>query len=229
MFVNTQNLWYYKRRKRRETMKKKNINVSDFSFEGELLSLAEAMQYAFRDEVAESEYAKQNKRYWIGQVLSRTKESVYAEIKNAKNEHAKELENSPLLLALMDMYIAVAETEDTNKLKDIYTAYQNLQKDCKFEDNKQAYFDAGCVLSTGFEDEKGIYVMYPIHLYGAYNQHGGGSDDHRGGYLYPLHKLNVEEVKELYETKPELFERSASLESTCLEIIKSQPTGPSGN
>lgn len=182
------------------------IHIDDLSFRRDLFQLAEAMQYAFNSE-PKSDYDKQNKRYWVGQVLSSSKPDVAKEINAIKTKYADELAKSPLLLGLLDMYVAASETDDREKFKDIYLAYQNLQKDVPFETNKQAYVEAGCGVTAGLfgEDEDKLFVMYPIHLFSSYSEKGGRSDDHRGGYLYPVHQLTLEEAQELYEINPNMF------------------------
>ncbi len=182
------------------------IHIDDLSFRRDLFQLAEAMQYAFNKE-PKSDYDKQNKKYWYGQIISYSKSDVAREINAIKTKYADDLAKSPLLLGLLDMYVAASETEDKEKLKEIYLAYQNLQKDVPFETNKQAYVEAGCGVTSGLfgENEDKLFVMYPIHLFTSYSQKGGSDDDHRGGYLYPVHQLTVEEATELHAINPNMF------------------------
>ena len=86
-------------------------------------------------------------------------------------------------------------------------AYQNLQKDVPFDTNKQAYVEAGCGVTSGIfgENEDKLFVLYPIHLFSSYEEKGGRSDDHRGGYLYPVHQLTLEEANELRSINPNMF------------------------
>lgn len=181
-----------------------SINFRDLPYRTELLKLTEAMQYAFHGE-ATSDYDIKNKRYWLGQVIAQSNIDVARKIKETKASHADELSSSPVLLALLDLYVAACETSDTERLKNLYLAYQNLQRDCNFENNKKAYIDAGCMLMQDFDNKNEINLSYPMHLYAAYEANGGRDDDHRGGYFFPVHKLNVNELDELYKTNPEIF------------------------
>ena len=183
------------------------ITVNDLPYKTYLFKLAEAMQYAFHGE-AKSDYEIQNKRYWLGEVYKNSKLEVAKQIEETKKEHAEQLANSPLLCGLLDMYVAATKANSLDAHKAVYTAYQSLQKDCDFENHKDAYADAGCILTTGYFSERDdeVFLTYPIHLYGAYTQHEGGSDDHRGYYLFPVHKLSSKELQELHETSPRLFE-----------------------
>ena len=188
----------------------KRLNIQDLSYRVELLKLAEAMQYAFHGE-ATSDYAIQNKRYWLSEVYKNSKLDVVRQIEETQKEYAEQLEASPLLRGLLDMYVAATKAETPEELKAVYTAYQDLQKDISFEENKEAYVDAGCILTTGYLSEKDdeVFFTYPIHLYSSYAVKGGGSDDHRGSYLFPVQKISAEELKELHDTNPVLFEESS--------------------
>ncbi|MBR1984381.1 MAG: hypothetical protein IKA31_01440 [Clostridia bacterium] len=74
------------------------IHIDDLSFRRDLFQLAEAMQYAFNSE-PKSDYDKQNKRYWVGQVLSSSKPDVAKEINAIKTKYADELANLHFYLA----------------------------------------------------------------------------------------------------------------------------------
>ena len=201
------------------------ISIHDLSYQKDLLKLAEAMQYAFHGE-ATSDYGIQNKRYWLGQVYENSKLDVVKQINETKAEHAEELANSPLLRGLLDMYVAATEASTPEELKAVYEAYQKLQMDCEFESHKDAYVDAGCILTTGYLSERDdeIFFTYPIHLFGSYQVKGGGSDDHRGFCLFPLHKLGAEELKELHETNPDLFaESSPKVRAAYEALVNKQP------
>lgn len=186
------------------------LNLNDLPYKKEIYKLAEAMQYAYGSE-PRSDYDIQNKRYWLGEVYKNSKLEVAKQIKETQKEHAEELASSPLLRGLLDMYVAATEADSPEALKAVYTAYQALQKDVSFEDNKEAYVDAGCILTTGYLSERDdeVFLTYPIYLYGAYTQYGGESDDHRAGYLFPVHKLSPEELKELHDKCPEVFADSS--------------------
>lgn len=181
------------------------ININDLKYKKDLFKLAEAMQYAFHGE-ATSEYSIQNKRYWLGQVYANSRLDVVNQIKKTKEEHAEALAESPLLNGLLDMYVAATSVSSPEELKAVYEAYQSLQKDCTFEDNKQAYVDAGCTVGLSYDDPSKLTLKYPIFLYGAYELNGGADDDHRGGYLYPVHILSEKDIEELRGMAPELFE-----------------------
>ena len=189
---------------------KKRITVNDLPYRAELLELSVAMQYAFHGE-PQSDYEVQNKRYWLGEVYKHSKLEVVKEIEKTKKEYAEQLANSPLLCGILDMYVAATKANSPEELKAVYTAYQNLQKDVPFETNKDAYVDAGCILTTGYLSERDdeVFFTYPSHLYSAYEVKGGGSDDHRGYCLFPVHKLTAEELQELHDTNPVLFEKSS--------------------
>lgn len=201
------------------------ININDLSYKKELLKLAEAMQYAFYGE-ATSEYEIQNKRYWLGQVYECSKLEVVAQINKTKEEHAEALANSPVLRGLLDMYVAATNASNPQELEAVYQAYQTLQKDCDFENHKDAYVDAGCVLTTGYLSERDdeVFFTYPIHLFGAYQEKEGSSDDHRGYLLFPVQKLSAEELKELHDSNPELFaDSSPAVRAAYDALTGSQP------
>lgn len=186
------------------------LNINDLPYRREIFKLAEAMQYAYNSEPT-SDYDIQNKRYWLGEVYKNSKLEVAKQIKETQKEHAEELASSPLLRGLLDMYVAATEAGSPEELKAVYTAYQALQKDIPFEDNKEAYVDAGCILTTGYLSERDdeVFLTYPIFLHGAYTQYGGRDDDNRGGYLFPVHKLSPEELKDLHDKCPDLFAESS--------------------
>ena len=173
------------------------INFYNLPYQKELIELAEAMQYAFRKD--------QKNDDWFKRVLKRSKSTIAEQIKETKAAHADELASSPILLGLLDMYLDACTTKGPKKLKDIYLKYQNLQKNYPFETNNQAYFDAGCILQPGPYDENTICVMYPIHLYAAYAANGGVDDDHRFGFLFPVHELNDDELVKLHDINSDLF------------------------
>ena len=203
----------------------KRISVNDLPYRADLLKLAEAMQYAFHGE-AKSDYAIQNKRYWLGEVYKNSKLDVAKQIEETQKEYEEQLANSPLLRGFLDMYVAATKANSPEELQAVYTAYQNLQKDVAFETNKDAYVDAGCILTTGYLSERDdeIFFTYPIHLYSSYTVKGGGSDDHRGYCLFPVHKLTAEELKELHESNPELFaESSPKVRAAYDALTGSQP------
>ncbi len=207
-------------------MENRNLNFYDLSFWQEITRLGEAMQYAFGGDATDnSDYAKENRKYWFEKVLSLTSKSVCAQIQKFKEENAEALENSPILNALLDTYLKVSETKEPEKLRDIYVAFQNLQKDYKFDEHKAEYFDAGCSLAIPFSEGKTVIVTYPISLFGAYTEKGGSCDDHRGGFLFPVHKLTTEELKEIHELRPELFANNPKVQAAYEEAI-SQPGGP---
>ena len=118
-------------------MDKTNLYYYDLPFWEDLTRLGEAMQYAFHGE-ATSEYDIKNKKYWTDKAAGITKPSVCEAIRKFKEESAEALADSPILRGLLDTYLAVAETKDPEKLKAIYTAFQNLQHDLPFETNKGA-------------------------------------------------------------------------------------------
>jgi len=201
----------------------KNINVNDFYFRNDLVELTEAMQYAFGDQDANKNDNSQEKLYWM--INTNTVRSI----KDIKEKHAKELAGSPILLGLLDLYLESAHAEGFTDFKEIYDAYQNLQKDCAYEDHKQAYFDAGCVLTIDQNfDTNHVRLKYPIWLYSAYKQHGGTSCDTRGGYLFPVQVLTNEELMELNELNPEIIKSSPRVQ-LYFEGLKSKESQPNGN
>ena len=208
-------------------MDKTNFYYYDLPFWQDLTRLGEAMQYAFNRE-PKSDYDKKNKQYWIGEVTSITRASVCAKIKEFKTENAEFLAESPILAALLDSYIAVSETDDPSKLKAIYTAFQNIQKDLPFAENKAAYVDAGCSFSSGSGESAGVTVLFPITLYSGYDPQGQRDDDHRGGYLYPVHSIEGEEIKQLHESRPILVEKLKGFKA-AYERATSAPGGPANN
>ena len=205
-------------------MKNQSLNLYELPFWKDLFYLGEAMQYAFHGR-SNSEYAVNNRAGWTKTALSLPKQQVCEQIQSFKSENAERLAKSPILLGMMDTYLAAAETKDPEQLRNIYTAFQNMQRDYKFDKHKAEYIEAGCVLSTGYLEEKGLHVSYPIFLYGAYAEKGGSDDDHRGGYLYPVHKLTDKEIREIHDIRPQLFERSESVRR-AYEAMENQPGGP---
>jgi hypothetical protein len=184
-----------------------SIHIDNLSYRKDLFALSEAMLYAFNRE-PKSDDDEQTKRYWVGQILSTSKLDVCKQIEETKNKYSKELSNSPILSALLNFYIETTKTYDLAKLQELYLSFQQLQKDLPFSENKQAYVEAGCGLTTGLfgQDEDKIFLYYPVHLYSSYIENGGNTDQHRGGYFFPAHKLSIEELKELEEIHPALFE-----------------------
>ena len=208
-------------------MDKKEFYYYDLPFWRDLTSMGEAMQYAFNRE-PETKYDKENKAYWIGELESRIDPSVCKQIKEFKTANAEFLAESPILAALLDTYIAFAETKDPKKMKEIYVALQNIQKDLPFETNKAAYVDAGCSFTQGFGAGDSLSVLFPISLYGGYDPTRVRDDDHRGGYLFPAHTLSGEDIKALYEERPVLAEKLTNFKAAYVKAT-SQPNGPTGN
>ena len=187
-----------------------SLKFTDLPFDETIFNLTEAMQYSLSDyhkiTDSSSNYQKQNHEYWFKQVITLTNGHTARQIENYKREYINEFEKNPLLLGILDLYLNVYNATSKNDCKMAYEAYQNLQNQYPFENNMQNYFDMGCRLSTGLAEKvEQIKVSYPLFLYNAYTKHGGKDDDHRGGYLYPTHKLTDEQILELHETNPELF------------------------
>lgn len=209
-------------------MDKKDFYYYNLPFWKDLTSLGEAMQYAFHGE-ATSDYQIKNKKFWVKEIIERVKPEVCEQIKAFKTENAEFLAESPVLNALLDTYLAMADTKDPEKLKTIYTAFINIQKDLPFEENKAAYVDAGCSFSSGFGGGKAVSVLFPISLYGGYDPQGQRDDDHRGGYLWPSHVLSNEDIKELAEARPALLKELKNFKEAYEKVSTSQPNGPTGN
>lgn len=208
-------------------MDKKNFYYYDLPFWQDLTSMGEALQYSCNIEPKTPREIEQ-KQFWRGELVSRINPDVCKQIKAFKKSNAKFLAESPILAAVLDTYLAVAETQDPNKLKDIYVALQNIQKDLPFETNKTAYVDAGCSFTKGFGAGDSLSVLFPITLYGGYDPEKVRDDDHRGGYLYPVHVLNNEDIKELYEQRPILAKKLVGF-AAAYDKVTSQPNGPTGN
>ncbi len=209
-------------------MDKKDFYYYDLPFWRDLTGLGEAMQYAFHGEVV-SERDKERKQYWVNKVIETASAKVAEQIKSFKQENAELLAESPVLAGLLDTFVAMSETKDPEQLKTIYVAFQNLQKDLPFAENKAVYFDAGCSTTSGFGAGDGLSVLFPISLYGGYDPQGQRDDDHRGGYLWPVHTLSDEEIKELAEARPALLNNLKNFKAAHDKIVESGPNGPTGN
>ena len=193
-------------------MDKKEYYYYDLPFWQDLTRLGEAMQYAFNRE-PKSDYDKKNHEYWVKEVMAKATESVRKQIEEFKQQNAELLAESPILAGLLDTYIAASQTKDPAKLKEIYQAFQDMQKDLPFEENKETYVDAGCSFTSGFAKEGETSVLFPISLYSGYDPSRQRDDDHRGGYLFPAHSLSEEEIVKLAETRPVLLERSKTFKA----------------
>ena len=205
-----------------------NINSFKLKDREQLFKMFEAMQYAFGRE-PETEYDKLNQVYWIKGIIKSIDPSLVELIKQIKCKHQKELQQSPILSGLLDAYVKASDATDFEKYRQIYQDFQALQKQYKYDDNKQVYFDAGCALtfSSRFLEPDKLYVMYPIFLFTAYQEKGGRDDDNRGGYLFPTQKLDTEEIKELHQSNPELFEHDGI--KNVYEKIMAEETGKENN
>ena len=181
-----------------------NINSLKLKDREQIFKIFEAMQYAFGRE-PKTEYEKQNQLRWIGEILKSIDLRFVNKIKTIKSNHQKEFQQSPIYSGLLDAYVKAGEAVDIDTYKQIYQDFQALQKQYKFDDNKQAYFDAGCALSPRFSEPNKLYVIYPIFLFTAYQEKGGKNDDHRGGYFFPCQELSIQEIKEIHQSNPELF------------------------
>lgn len=204
----------------------KKIKFFDLPFWQNIMRLSEAMQYSLSDYNAltekSSDYQKSNHYYWIAQIASCADKQTCEQITKFKEENLEALNSNPILLGLLEVFEKASKANSEEEYKEIYDAFQEVQKAYPFDSNAENYFDAGCQLTKPYLDDKSdkILVSYPITLYTAYTAHGGRDDDHRGGHLFPVHELDVEKLTELYNSHPELFE--GKVEEIYLKIIKNR-------
>ena len=200
------------------------LKAYELPFYNDLFYLAEAMQYSLSDyhKLTEksSDYQRQNHNYWINQINQKLNKSAYNQMVAFKAEHNAELNENPLLVGLIDMYIKAFEAKDEQEYKQVYEEYQDVQRNHPVEQNLDDYIAMGCALSVGYFDDTGkLKLSYPLPLYTAYTMHGGKDDDYRGGRLFPLHELTDEQVLELHEKHPELFEGKKHLIEAYRKVV----------
>ena len=196
--------------------KSKRIKFFDLPFYEELFYLGEAMECAFNPKM------KDFQREWIGEIFKHSKPKTAEEIENFRKTHQKELENSPILNELLNMYVKASYSSTIEEFKYLYLQFKDTQNRFPFEENKDAYFDVGCILDTNFFEKGSIFVSYPIFLYPTYEKHGGDDLDQRGGRLFPVHKLTKKEIQEIYQSHPELFYNN-KLQTIYKTIAGAQP------
>ena len=189
----------------------KRISIYDLPFKDDLMYFAEAMVYAFSRTPITIKGLRDQKS-WIDEIraLISFKVKVVAQIMEAKQQYSEQLANSPLLLGLLDMYLAAAKDLTGKNLKAAYKNYETLQQGYSFEKNMNAFIDAGVTLSfDDWENHTDLCLAYPIHLYGVYRKHGGGNNYEHRGYYLPIcscHKLDKKQLKKLCETNPDFLQ-----------------------
>ena len=207
-------------------MEIRDFYYRDLSFWEDLIYFGEAMQYAFKEE-PHSDNDKIRQKGWIDEIIAicTAKNGITQKlIETFKKQNAEFLQKSPILNGLLDAFITASRTNDPAILKKIYQAFQEMQKDLPFEQNKEAYIDAGCHILSRSNLNRGIQVEFPISLYSGWDPTGQKYDDHRSGYLPPLeeHYLDEKEVVKLAETRPVLLEKSSALKAAYDKVVDKQ-------
>lgn len=179
-----------------------NLNIYNLPIAGEILELGWKMHISY------GENGTHSNRY-----IS-VKQEVVEQINKIKQGYAKELEKSPILNALLDMYLLVGEAKTPEQQKDIYKEFQNFQSHMPFESNREAYIDAGCILVPGRpREKKTIELSLPAVFEETFVSHGGTNfGAFVENYFSQNTPISLEDIIELHKTRPQEFSRMKHVE-----------------
>ncbi len=181
------------------------MNILDCPIREKLFNFAIAMQHTFgTDDELESD--------WKREIYKSLDKQTHLKCVDYLENYKYLLDDSPLVKGLFNMYIKAYEARTVKEIKAAYDDYMELQKQLPFENNIASYIEAGCIVDTPYlgNDDK-LLLSYPIFLYEAYTQHGGKSADNRGGYLFPVHELSLDELNKIHKIAPELLEENKTI------------------
>ncbi len=189
----------------------KKLDFFQLKFKDNLFIVIEALQYYVIDSNVQNcentdTYTNKRKFYHLCRIKRNINYDVVNEIKEFKKQYSEELEQNPLFDGLLDLYIELAKNKNEKDFNEIYKKYQELQQKYPFEKNIKNYIEMGCRLCMFPDNKKDVFLLYPLTLFTAYVENGGKDSDHRGGYLYPIQKLTIEQIKEIYKISPEIFD-----------------------